>query len=201
MPVVADQPEHGDEQHQPDRGPGDLPVDQLGGQLPAQRRGLVDRGEVQPVDHHQAQPVEQRDAGQDQRVGVGREPAHREVRHGEQGQVGRADVEQRRPQLLLLVGLDEHQRPGDQQRGERQQHQLDAAPGGQRRRGGRTAPVCRCVGRGHQPTGRQVVPGWGGTVGTGVVSTGGGWAGSTGAPGSAPPAAGPGRAPRPGSAG
>ena len=61
------------------------------------------------MDHHQAQAVEQRDARQHQRVGVRREPAHREVRHGEQGQVGqRRRQSSERRELVLLVGLDEH---------------------------------------------------------------------------------------------
>ena len=42
--------------------------------------GPVGVGEVEPVDHHQADPVEQPDERQQQRVGVRREPAHRQVR-------------------------------------------------------------------------------------------------------------------------
>ena len=99
--MIADQPEHGHEQQQPDGRPGHLPGDQLGGRLLAESRGLVDPGQVEPVDHHQAQPVEQRHAGQDQRVGVGGELAHRDVRDGEQAEIGRPDIEQRLPQLLL----------------------------------------------------------------------------------------------------
>jgi hypothetical protein len=132
--VVAHEEQHGDEQRQPDRRPRDLPPDQDGGGIAAERRGALGVGEVQPVDHDEAQPVEQRHAGQDQRVGVRREPAHGHVREREEGEVREPHPQQRLGERLLLVGLDEHERDRDEHRRERQQHQLDAPP---RRRGGR----------------------------------------------------------------
>ena len=86
--MVADDDQHGDEQRQADRGPGDLAADLHGRRLAAQRGGALGVGEVEPVDHDESQAVEQRDARQQQRVGVRREPADGEVRDGEQGQVG-----------------------------------------------------------------------------------------------------------------
>ena len=46
--------------------------------------GQLARGEIQTVNHHQSQPVQQRDDRQQERVGVRREPPHREMRTGEQ---------------------------------------------------------------------------------------------------------------------
>ena len=66
-------------------------------------------GEVQAVNHHQAQPVQQRDHRKQQRVGVRREPPHREMRTGEQGQVRDGVLREIPTQTLFLVGLDEQQ--------------------------------------------------------------------------------------------
>ena len=46
------------------------------------------RGEVEAVNHHQPQAIQQRDDGQQQRIGVGREAADREMGAGEQREVG-----------------------------------------------------------------------------------------------------------------
>ena len=85
-------------------------------------------------------PLSSATHGQDQRVGVRREPADGEVRDGEQGQVGEPHPEQRLRERLLLVGLDEHERERDDHGGERQQHQLDAPPRRQGRGIGRGGP-------------------------------------------------------------
>ena len=168
--MVAHHDQHGDEQHQPDGRPRDLTADQHGRRVTAQRRCALRVGEVEPVDHHEAQAVEQRDARQDQRVGVRREPAHREVRDREDAQVGQAHPEQRLRELLLLVGLDQHERDRHQNGSERQQHQLDSASRGEGRGVGRGG-LGSVAARRHQPNVLQVTPGMFDACGSGVVLT------------------------------
>ena len=89
-------------------------------------------GEVQSVDHHQAQPVQQRDNGEKERVGVRCESPHREMRTGEQRQVCDGVLRQVPTQTLFLVGLDEQQGHRGDDRGEAEQEQLGVAPVRQR---------------------------------------------------------------------
>ena len=67
----------GHEQDDAERGPDQLHR----GVLAGDRAVDLLRGEVEPVDDRQAEPDEQGDRGQQQRVGVGRELADDEVRH------------------------------------------------------------------------------------------------------------------------
>ena len=115
-------------------------------------------GQVQPVDHHQAQPVQQRHHRQQQRVGVRREASDGQVRAAEQGQEGDGVAGQVPAQPLLLVGLDDEQRHGGDHGGEPQQEQFGIAPVGQRRQDGD-----RRLGLRRHDTVRQVLPGsgWG----------------------------------------
>ena len=105
------------------------------------------------MNHYQAKAVEQRDDGQQQRIGVRREPPNRQVRAAEQRQ--NAMVYCTRFQwALLLVGLDEQQRQRGDHRGEPEQEQLGVASVGQwRHHGDGRLRLCR------HATARQFVPG------------------------------------------
>ena len=94
-------------------------------------------GEVEPVDHHQADAVEQGGDGQDDRVGVGGPPAQDEV-HAERDRGEDAGVaEQVRGDLAGLGDGDVDVGEDDHADGERREQQLDIAPagGGDRRDG------------------------------------------------------------------
>ena len=97
------------------------------------------------MDHHQPQAVEQRDDRQQQRVGVRREAAHRQVRAGEQREVGDRVLRQVPAEALLLVGLDDQQRHRRDHGGEPEQEQLGVAPVRQRRHDGDRRLRLRCV--------------------------------------------------------
>jgi hypothetical protein len=121
--MVADQREHSHEQGKAEGGPCDLMRKVAGRYRVADRGGRCRVGQVEPMDHHQPQPIEQRDAGQDQRVGIGCEPPHRDMGGAEQGQVSSSVVEHRPGYPLRLVELHQHQRRGHHDRREGQ-HQL-----------------------------------------------------------------------------
>jgi len=164
--VIAQEPQHPEEQDDADGGPHHLV------RGVAARRGLPGLhrlgrcGEVQAVDHHQAQSVEQRHARQDQRIGVGRELADRQVGDGEQPEVSTTVEEQVGGQLLFLVDFHQYQGCGGDQGGEDQHEQLGAASGTDRGAGNDPARRSRrSRGGGHQlsapplePAGRLLSP-------------------------------------------
>ena len=123
-PMVLDQPDHRDRAEHPDRAPDQLPE---GVGIGAGPRPRV--REVEPVDHHQAQSVEQRRRRQQHRVGVLRlEPQDDVQAPGEDQQPG-AVVEQVRRHLVLHGHPDRgvgEQHDADRQQ---QQRQLDASAG------------------------------------------------------------------------
>jgi hypothetical protein len=90
---LLDERERGDEGDDAHHG-----VEQLGeGGMRGQGRDdgawvVASAGFLQPVDHHDAKPVEQRGERQQQRVGVRGQPSHREMRgkhkHGEADDIG-----------------------------------------------------------------------------------------------------------------
>jgi hypothetical protein len=150
--VVAHDGQHQHEADDADRRPDQLArrlgAREVAGELLRALGGL----EVQSPDHDQAEPVEQRDARQDQRVGVRGEAAHREVGDEEQhGQAG--SVAERAAGDPVLDGQpDRGVRQHRDQDGERREHQLRAAArsrsgrqdGGGRRRHG--LPVAQAAG-------------------------------------------------------
>jgi hypothetical protein len=117
--VVAQHGGHQDEHHDAQQGP-----DQL---LPGAVHGrLVDH--VDPVDHHQAEPVEQHDTGQDHRVRVRDAPADSQVgQQGEDGAAGGGVAEARWDRLGHVV-VDDGVRAQGQGQGEDEQQQLGPAP-------------------------------------------------------------------------
>jgi hypothetical protein len=80
--VVAQEPQHGCGDGDRQRAPRQL----------LERQSFLEGasgGEVEAVDHHQAQTVEQGDDGQQERVGVGRLPAQQDVEaEGQDEQTG-----------------------------------------------------------------------------------------------------------------
>lgn len=148
QPRVADAEQHADEQQHPDRGP-----QQLHGGV----RAGVGVGDVQPVDHHQAEPGEDGDAGQQQRVGVGREPADDEVRGGPQRGEPEAEGGQLRAQRAGDGQVDDALRGEGDRDGEGQQQGLGAATGRHRCAGGGGPGIGRRSG--HHFASRQSTPG------------------------------------------
>ena len=116
------------------------------------------------MNHHQPQAIQQCDDGQQQRVGVRREPADRKVGAAEQGEVGDRVLRQVPAQPLLLVGLDDQQRHGGDHRGEPEQEQFGVAAVGQRRRDGNRGLRLRA-----HDAARQSVPGSCGGGGSAVT--------------------------------
>ena len=84
------------------------------------------------MNHHQTEAVQQRDHRKQQRVGIRREPPHREMRAGEQRQIGDGVLHEIPTQALLLIGLDEQKRQCGDDDGEAEQEQLGVAPVGKR---------------------------------------------------------------------
>ena len=72
--MVAEQDQRGDEQQHADGHPGQLLVRQ-----PVRLERVVGVGEVEPVDHREPEPVERSDDRQQDRVGVRRDHADRDV--------------------------------------------------------------------------------------------------------------------------
>ena len=93
--VVAHVDQDDDEQRDAHRDPRHLLERVLARDLVAARGGPRNLGEVDPMDHDQAEPVEERDQRQDQRVGVGGEAPHREMGDGVDAEEGEPEVEQR----------------------------------------------------------------------------------------------------------
>ena len=70
-PMVAHEQQREHEERDRQHQPGELRLRIRAGQGGAVVLGAHLIGEVEPVDHHQADDVEQRDAGEDERVGEG----------------------------------------------------------------------------------------------------------------------------------
>ena len=79
------------------------------------------------MDKHQTQTVEHGDDRKQQRVGVGREPADRQVCEQEKDQEGRRVGQQVPAQTLFLVGFDDQQSGTDYDGGEAQQPEFRVA--------------------------------------------------------------------------
>ena len=75
------------------------------------------------MNHDQAKAVQQCDHRQQQRIGVRREPSDGQVRTGEQREIGHRVLRQIPVQALFLVGFDEQQCHGGDDRGEAEQNQ------------------------------------------------------------------------------
>ncbi len=116
------------------------------------------------MNHHQAQAIQQRDDGQQQRIGVGREAPHRQMRTGEQGEIGDGVLGQVPAQALFLIGLDDEQRHRRDHRGEPEQEQFGVAPVRHRRHDGDRGLRLR-----RHDAARQLVPGSGGGGGSAVT--------------------------------
>ena len=82
------------------------------------------------MDHDQAQPVQQCHNGQQQRVGDGREAAHRQVGPDEESEISQPGIRHERRERLVLVQLHESERRDDDQHRENHQQQLGAAGAG-----------------------------------------------------------------------
>jgi hypothetical protein len=130
--VIAHPPQHRDEQHQGHRSPRHLAGGIRGRDGFACVEGLGRRTQVQPVDHHQAQAVEQGRTRQDQWIGVGGQPAHRPMRQSEKPQIRQTQIQQRPGQVLVLLGFHQDQRQRDHTSRKHQQSQLNATTGGHR---------------------------------------------------------------------
>ena len=101
-------------------------------------------GEVEAVNHDQPQAIQQRHHGEQQRIGVRREAADRQVGAAEQGEIADRVLRQVPAEALLLVGLDDQQRDGGDERGEPEQEQFGVAPVGQWRHDGHRRPAAAC---------------------------------------------------------
>ncbi|SKW58422.1 Uncharacterised protein [Mycobacteroides abscessus subsp. abscessus] len=100
--------QHGSECDQADHGPQHL----LRGVVVTDLIGIavvVRVHQIQPMDHHQAESVEQCDARQQQRIGIRSPATDRHVRQDEKHEVGEAVSQQVPGQPALKVGLDENQ--------------------------------------------------------------------------------------------
>ena len=124
-PVVADREDHGEGDHDGDRGPGDLPD---AGGVPA----VEPVGDVEAGDLRDADAVEQRGDREEERVGIGGDDAERDVHPDDE--CGEQGAEQQDRRADAAEGAELHQRdrdPADPDR-EQQQHELDVASAGRR---------------------------------------------------------------------
>ena len=122
--VVAEGDEDGEGDDDAQTGPQHLPRGQAGGEV-------VARGQVEPVDHHQAEPVEEGDDGQDDRVGVAGAPAQHEVDAERDEPEDPRVPEEVRWDLAVLGHGDVDVGDDDHGQGEADEQQLDvAAPRG-----------------------------------------------------------------------
>ena len=139
-PVVAHDGQHQHEQSDADRGPGEL-VDRV----PVRQRlalvgGLRPVREVQPVDHHQAEPVQQDDDRQDHRVRIPGEEAQREVRDERQPREDRRGGDEVAGDLVEDHVCDLRVRGTDDEQRQEHAEELGVAP----RFGGHRKPAaCR----------------------------------------------------------
>ena len=127
QPVVAQEDEDERRDHHRDSGP-----DQLAAGVAVDAGAAA--GEVEPVDHHQPEPVEQRGDRQQQGVGVGGAPTDHEMERQREPEQAAADGEQLRRDRLADAEVDAD--PGQQgdADGEDGEQQLDPATGARRDR-------------------------------------------------------------------
>ncbi len=126
---LPDEGEHGHEGHDAHRAVEDLESGGLRAHRGDREAGVAAAaGLLQPVDHHDAEPVQQRGQRQQQRVGPRGQPAHRHVRRADQHGEGQAVHEHAGRHLAVQpqphVGVGEHHHADH----EGQHEQLGPAP-------------------------------------------------------------------------
>jgi hypothetical protein len=178
--VVADDEEHRDEHRDADRRPDELPWRLSRRHGPAQLHGPLRCREVEAADDDEAEPVQQGDAREDERVGVRRGHPHDEVGDEEQPAQTEPVAERARGHPAVDgetdCGVGEH---GDED-GEGREDELRAATAGRgRRRGCRGSRLAHEAPAGHSGSrafgtevplgaGVAVAPGEGEAFGPGV---------------------------------
>ena len=124
--MVGQEHHHRDETEHADQGPEHL--------LPGAGIAVGDsRNQVEPVDQHQAETVEQCHDRKQERVGIGSEPPDGQMSAKKERQEAQGEEQQVPAQALLLIGLDDQQGHTGDQGGEAEQGQLGVAAVRQRR--------------------------------------------------------------------
>ncbi len=139
---LPDEGEHGHEGRHPDRGVEHL--QRGGGRVHGgdhEARVAAPPGLLQAVDHHDAEAVEQRGQRQQQRIGIRRQPAHRDVGRGDQDGERQAVLEHPRRDLAVQAEPDVRVGEHDHADHEDQHEQFGPAPAPRRGSGIRLAAL------------------------------------------------------------